>query len=999
MKLFLPVLIVFSFLQIAFAQNQIDHLSASSSKNTASSSLVSTESEWMKNAEMHIRESEYYFRELNNKTFVCANRAQKVAYSINSCGYSVEPILFSVHDVNQKWKASFNLSSIHREVSSLLTNTAFSCQTSNGYILQQHASFNVEYKNDERGLRQNFIINQKLAGIGDLVVELGLQLRNLIAAMNNGQQLLLKGIDGKRVIEYDGLKVWDANRKPVKAHMQLKKSNTLDIIVEDANATYPLTIDPLNHTAEWAGSAEGILPTILGQLAVDAAYGFSVVGLGDINGDGYDDIAIGAPGLVDVISGSGTMASVGAVFVYYGGTKGLSATPSAKLQPSTCVAGALFGFSVAAGDINDDGVNDIIVGAPMDQVTISTGGSQTATGTIGKVYAFSGAGLTSSVTAPLLTLQISGTSNIEGGVNLATNALFGYSVAVTDDLNNDGRNDIIVGSPMYAGITTGLLGNPVADVQSGGAFVFVSNGINNYNIVKLTPPTASVLGIGLLSDNVNGLLFGISVDGVGDYNSDGKPDVAVGAAAGVDLSSLSSLLSGQLLQGSTMVYYGNGAGVVSQAGATLAASSGGLVTNFSGTLANAANLFGYCVKGVKGASGARTGNILVGAPMGGTLTNLVGGLEVKTGTVSVFKQQSSSPTGIVVPDQQLNSPRNSNSILNTIQSSLLFGFSIDNLEDINCDGIGDIIIGEPASSGASLIGANVAGGSAYVFVGTSNGLYQSTPAWTALATYDASLGVNVTSLIGYSVAGAFKVKGISGGNKILVGAPGRTLDFGTGLLNMGNTMSTLFGLVAGNNGIGEAFEFDPSLCGYQDLPLVITEFNAVLQNDQKVLVNWQTTADANVNYYAVESSVNDKDWDSVTMVVSTRSSSIKNYEAIDNNPHTGISYYRLKEVDLSGNIFYSEMREIKNDLPFAEGIIIANPFENSVRVTLNSLKLNAGTMELLDLNGQILVRKNISVYIGLNSYQIDNLSVLSSGVYVLHILSGNDNYSAKLIKR
>jgi hypothetical protein len=54
MKLFLPVLIVFSFLQIALAQNQIDHLSGSSSKNTASSSLVSTESEWMKNEGINI---------------------------------------------------------------------------------------------------------------------------------------------------------------------------------------------------------------------------------------------------------------------------------------------------------------------------------------------------------------------------------------------------------------------------------------------------------------------------------------------------------------------------------------------------------------------------------------------------------------------------------------------------------------------------------------------------------------------------------------------------------------------------------------------------------------------------------------------------------------------------------------------------------------------------------------------------------------------------------
>ena len=126
-----------------------------------------------------------------------------------------------------------------------------------------------------------------------------------------------------------------------------------------------------------------------------------------------------------------------------------------------------------------------------------------------------------------------------------------------------------------------------------GTFVFLSNGVNNYNLVQLNPPTSSLLGLGLLSSNISGLLFGMSVDGAGDYNGDGHTDVVVGAPAGVDLGSLSGLLTGQLLQGSAMVYYGTSSGIDVQPDATLAASSGGLLTNFSGTLANVANLFGF----------------------------------------------------------------------------------------------------------------------------------------------------------------------------------------------------------------------------------------------------------------------------------------------------------------------------------------------------------------------------------------------------------------------
>jgi hypothetical protein len=129
------------------------------------------------------------------------------------------------------------------------------------------------------------------------------------------------------------------------------KDGKVSIIVNDINAVYPITVDPLNQTPDWTTSASGVLPTLLNQLAVDAAYGFSVAGLGDVNGDGFADVGVGAPALVDIISGTGSIASVGGVFVFFGSASGLPTIPSAKLQPTTLVAGALFGFSLAGGDI------------------------------------------------------------------------------------------------------------------------------------------------------------------------------------------------------------------------------------------------------------------------------------------------------------------------------------------------------------------------------------------------------------------------------------------------------------------------------------------------------------------------------------------------------------------------------------------------------------------------------------------------------------------------
>src|SRR6185436_9301698 len=154
-----------------------------------------------------------------------------------------------------------------------------------------------------------------------------------------------------------------------------------------------------------------------------------------------------------------------------------------------------------------------------------------------------------------------------------------FSVAVTDDINGDGKRDVVVGAPTYAGIKNDLFGNPtLLDVQSGGAFLFLTNALNNnLSIQKLDPIKTDLLGI--LSSNINGLLFGYSVDGVGDYNNDGHPDVVATAPAGIDLGLISILLSGQLLQGSATVYYGTGAGMNVNPGAVLTATSGGLMTN------------------------------------------------------------------------------------------------------------------------------------------------------------------------------------------------------------------------------------------------------------------------------------------------------------------------------------------------------------------------------------------------------------------------------------
>ena len=770
------------------------------------SNAVQENSNWQAEAQQYIAASEYFFRNFNEQ-YAAANRNQKIGFTTIGSKVTVHPLKFKSEPDSNSWDYSLELMKINKQgavpVSALKPKIRFN----DNHIVFKYDGFEIEYLNNEAGLRQNFIIDSKPETSEKLQVFLKVT-GDLMPEVTNSKILLLKNKEtGKVILKYDDLKVWDANHKILPASMELRKGNELVLTVDDADAVYPVTVDPLTHSPEWITSADGVLPGILTnlQLQVDALYGYNVAGLGDINGDGYDDIAIGAPGAIDIIAGPTTVVGAGAVFVYFGSATGPSTTPDKVLRATTAITNALFGFSVAGGNVTGDGRNDIIVGAPGETYTANVSGiPSTANVTAGKVYVFRGEDLSAAGNpAPLLSVYLNGSSFFSNGIlglltaNVSVNALFGFSVSATEDMNGDGLGEVIVGSPGYA--SPGLL--PLLPVSVGTALVYYSTNLATNTPVQLTAPTAGLLGIPLIT---NGLLFGFSVDGLGDYNQDGHPDVVVGSPAGISLN------LGNLLGGSAYVYYGNNTatGVNTTVGTKLSATPS-LVNTI-------ANLFGYSVKGIRNANGIRNGSVVIGAPAGNLLSNILNGLRLKTGSVCVFPSKA-SPGSAQIPDQTLLSPRGTSllSILagQNLGVSALFGASIDNMLDVNCDGINDIIVGEPLSTGVGLINANAVGGAVNIFVGKADGTYQTTTFWSLENNTDFPFGINAGSLLGYSVAGARHVRGASNGVRALIGAPGAALDFSTGIFNLGGTFGTLFSFAAGNNGLGKGYLYGYDNCG------------------------------------------------------------------------------------------------------------------------------------------------------------------------------------------
>jgi hypothetical protein len=641
-------------------------------------------------------------------------------------------------------------------------------------VAYRRSPLTESYLNDESGLEQTIEIPNtqypipntnpspqillELALTGDLVPHL------------DGEAQTLQLTDGRGIpiLQYGPLQATDPAGHPIPIRLQLNTTphesritnhvsrityHVLRITIDAPPPSYPITLHSrLTSSPRSPASATELTQAWVKESDQDGAQlGYALSTAGDVNGDGYSDLIVGAPWY------DGGQSDEGAVFVYHGSATGPTVGPADWITESD-QENSHFGYVVSiAGDVNGDGYADVIVGAPdHDAVYTFT------LNDVGQVYVFYGssAGLAAGHPGWLATGD-------------RENGHFGQSVSTAGDVNGDGYTDVIIGAPDHDDL------HP----DGGAAFVYYGGPAG----LTLGPPNWMAAG------DQPGAHLGTAVSTAGDVDGDGYADVAIGAP-GYDLTGTAILTD----TGQAYVYHGDPAGLITATTAVTqiwtaggdqvdahlgaAVSTAGDVNGdgYSDLLVGAP---GYDIVGTITVTGAGRAYVFYGGPGGlttGTASWIATGDQENAqfgAGVSVAGDVNSDGYADVIvgapgydgvqPDEGAAFVYQGGlsglvaapnwSAHPTDQENAHFGAAVSPAGDVNGDGHSDLAIGA-----AGYDHGQEDEGAAFVYYGGTTGL-ATIPVWNATSDQEGAL-------IGWSVSSAGDVDG-DGYADVIVGAP------------------------------------------------------------------------------------------------------------------------------------------------------------------------------------------------------------------------------------
>lgn len=411
--------------------------------------------------------------------------------------------------------------------------------------------------------------------------------------------------------------------------------------------------------------------------------GSSAVAVGDFDGDGLADVAWGAP--------ADMSGRPGAVYLVFGRRGGLpcplTLNAAGVLRIDGVQADSQFGWALAAGDTNGDGVADLLIGAPGEnasyllrgqrgswpavvsatQASRLQGPALSGSGQSVALTDWDGDGLAdlvigvghtqAGVAAHLVYGQAAGLpaeldlSGLDGANGLAIEGASGTQIAVAaaEDVNGDGWGDVLIGAP-----------------DAARAWLLLGQAGRGAARVSLTDPLHSRSFVGKTGSGL-----GFAVAGVGDMNGDGRADLALGAP----LESPSPAIN---QAGRSYVVFGS-----AQLPATLDVSSLNGTNGFWASGGGSGEKSGFALAGGSDINGDGLADLVIGAPYNNYTSRAAGAAFVVYGHTGSFTHLNLA--GGLTGSNGFQ--------LSGAASGDLTGFAVSAAGDVNGDGAADLLLG------------------------------------------------------------------------------------------------------------------------------------------------------------------------------------------------------------------------------------------------------------------------------------------------------------------
>ncbi len=182
------------------------------------------------------------------------------------------------------------------------------------------------------------------------------------------------------------------------------------------------------------------------------------------------------------------------------------------------------------------------------------------------------------------------------------------------------------------------------------------------------------------------------------------------------------------------------------------------------------------------------------------------------------------------------------------------------------------------------------------------------------------------------------------------------------------------------------------------LPVTLTNVKA-FQKDDGIQVEWTAEAETNIDRYEVEKSINGQQFDKGTAITAKGNNSVtQTYGWLDENSSTGSNFYRIKVIEKSGAVKYSNVVKVNIAAGNGSLTVLPNPIKgNVIAVQLKNMEKGRYSVVLYNTLGQKLYSSTIEHVARSGTYTISLGRIISKGTYTLHLRKGDTIMNERVI--